>query len=137
MQATEAKLWFDNQRWNKGHFSSLAKVALKFRCAKQSKNLIRYLMYTVMHMFRQVLVWAGNQGNHQNFEKKWPKNTKNALFACFWAYVWQPHGHIGWATPMPFASINSTNQRTNPWNFCKKVLRIDDSRKWAFLSRPL
>ena len=25
--------------------------------------------YTVLHMFRQVLFWAGNQGNHQNFEK--------------------------------------------------------------------
>ena len=26
-------------------------------------------MYTVLHMFRQVLFGAGNQGNHQNFEK--------------------------------------------------------------------
>ena len=25
--------------------------------------------YTVLHIFRQVLFWAGNQGNHQNFEK--------------------------------------------------------------------
>ena len=25
--------------------------------------------YTVLHMFRQVLFWAENQGNHQNFEK--------------------------------------------------------------------
>ena len=25
--------------------------------------------YTVLHMFRQVLFRAGNQGNHQNFEK--------------------------------------------------------------------
>ena len=25
--------------------------------------------YTVLHMFRQVLFGAGNQGNHQNFEK--------------------------------------------------------------------
>ena len=27
------------------------------------------LLYTVLHMFRQVLFGAGNQGNHQNFEK--------------------------------------------------------------------
>ena len=26
----------------------------------------------------------------------------------------EPHDHMGLATPMPFASINSTNQRTNP-----------------------
>ena len=45
------------------------------------------------------------------------KNTKNAFFACFGAYVWQPHDPIGWATPMPFASTNSTNPRTNPWNW--------------------
>ena len=25
--------------------------------------------YTVLHIFGQVLFWAGNQGNHQNFEK--------------------------------------------------------------------
>ena len=26
-------------------------------------------MYTVLHIFRQVLFGAENQGNHQNFEK--------------------------------------------------------------------
>ena len=26
-------------------------------------------IYTVLHIFRQVLFGAGNQGNHQNFEK--------------------------------------------------------------------
>ena len=26
-------------------------------------------MYTVLHIFRQVLFWAWNHGNHQNFEK--------------------------------------------------------------------
>ncbi len=29
----------------------------------------RCLNYTVLHIFRQVLFGAGNQGNHQNFEK--------------------------------------------------------------------
>ena len=37
---------------------------------------------------------------------------------------------------MPFVSINSTNQRTNPWNFCEKILRIEGARKWAFFRRP-
>ena len=31
--------------------------------------LISIPIYTVLHMFRQVLFGAGNQGNHQNFEK--------------------------------------------------------------------
>ena len=26
-------------------------------------------MYTVLHMFRQVLFWAENQSKHQNFKK--------------------------------------------------------------------
>ena len=45
---------------------------------------------------------------------------------------------------MPFASINSTNPRTNPWNFHEKILRIGGAGKWDFfeaailnfLSRP-
>ena len=71
-------------------------------------------------------------------------NTKYAFFACFGAYVGQPHGHIGWAKSMPFASINPTNPRTNPWNFHEKILRIGGAGKWGFfeaailnfLSRP-
>ena len=57
----------------------------------------------------------------------------------FWAYVRQPHGHIGWATSMPFAPINPTNPTTDPWNFWKKILRIGGAGKWPFfffLSRP-
>ena len=45
---------------------------------------------------------------------------------------------------MSFASINSTNPRTNPWNFHEKILRIGGAGKWGFfeaailnfLSRP-
>ena len=43
---------------------------------------------------------------------------------CFWAYIRQPHDHIGWATSMPFASINHTNSKTNPRNFHQKNLRF-------------
>ena len=45
------------------------------------------------------------------------KTQRNAFFACFWTYVKQPHGHISWATPIPFASINSMNPRINPWHW--------------------
>ena len=61
-----------------------------------------------------------------------PKNTKNAFFTCFWAYVGQSHGHIGLAASMPFASINPTKRRTNPWNFHKNILRIGDFEKLSF-----
>ena len=67
------------------------------------------------------------------------KQTKNAFLVflgCFWAYAGQPHNHIGWATSMPFASINPTNPRTNPWNFHKKILRIGGAGKWPFFRRP-
>ena len=51
---------------------------------------------------------------------------------------------MGWAKSMPFASINPTNPRTNPWNFHEKILRIGGAGKWGFfeaailnfLSRP-
>ena len=45
--------------------------------------------YTVLHIFRQVLFGAGNQGNHQNFEKSllsykfgfhWDEAKNNEIF---------------------------------------------------------
>ena len=60
------------------------------------------------------------------------KNTKNVFFACFWAFVGQPHSHIGWAKSMPFTSINSTNPMTSPYNFHKKILRIGNFKKHCF-----
>ena len=36
---------------------------------KFSQIIVAFSEYTVLHMFRQVLFWAGYQGNHQNFEK--------------------------------------------------------------------
>ena len=45
--------------------------------------------------------------------QKQPKNAFSVLFGCFWAFVEQPHGHIRWATSMPFASFNPTNPRMN------------------------
>ena len=68
----------------------------------------------------------------------WPwgsKTGKNSFFVFlghFWAYVGQPHGHKGWATSMPFASINSTNPRTNPIHFHKKILTFGDFEKHCF-----
>ena len=64
--------------------------------------------------------------------QKRPKNTKNTFFACFWANVRQPHDHISWAIPMPFASTNCTNPRTSPWKFHENILRIGRAGKRVF-----
>ena len=66
-----------------------------------------------------------------------PKNTNIAFFACFCPYVGQPHSHIGWDKSMPFASINPTNPRTDPWNFHKKILRIGDFEKCTFFESAI
>ena len=81
------------------------------------------------------LIWTGCL-----FSLRWSKKIKMAdskknsfsSSACFRAYVRQPHDHISWATPMRFTSINSTNPRTNPWNFHEKILRIGGAGKWGF-----
>ena len=65
------------------------------------------------------------------------KNAFSVLFGCFWAFVGQPHGHIRWATSMPFASFNPTNPRTNLRNFREKFLRIGDFEKWAFFESAI
>jgi hypothetical protein len=54
------------------------------------------------------------------------------FLGCFWAYAGQLHNHIGWAMSMRFTSTNSTNPRTNLWNFHKKILRIGDFKKLSF-----
>ena len=46
--------------------------------------------------------------------------------------VGQPHEHIGWATSMLFASINTTNPRTNPWKFRENFLRIGGFENLSF-----
>ena len=79
---------------------------------------------------------------HGVIKKKYKhsKTGQNAFlvfFGHFWAYVGQPHGHIGWAIPMPFASMNSTNPRTAPWNFHKKILRIGGFEKWPFFESAI
>ena len=71
------------------------------------------------------------------FSKKQPKNAFSVLFGCFWSFVGQPHGHMRWATSMPFTSFNPTNPRTNLRNFCEKILRIGDFEKWAFFESAI
>ena len=67
-----------------------------------------------------------------DISSKTAKKHKNAFLACFRVYIGQSHSHVGWATSMPFASINPTNPRTNLWNFGEKFLRIGDFEIFSF-----
>ena len=69
--------------------------------------------------------------------QKRPKNTKNAYFGCFRPFVGQLHDHIGWASSMPFASINPTNPRTNPWNFGRNCSAFDEVEKLSFFESAI
>ena len=51
--------------------------------------------------------------------------------------VGQPHDHIGWATSMLFASINTINPRTNPWKFREKILRIGSFENLSFFESAI
>ena len=56
----------------------------------QFHESISQIHYTVLHMFTQLLFWAGNQGNHQNFKliflkkanPKWPTQKKLVFQFC-------------------------------------------------------
>ena len=65
------------------------------------------------------------------------KHTKNAFFACFRPYVGQPDDHIGLVTLMPFVSIYPTDPRTNPTQFCEKILKIDSFEKRSFFESAI
>ena len=68
------------------------------------------------------------------------KQAKNVCLGFFWAYVRQPHDHIGWATSIPFASINGFHPRTNPWNFWKwelAVLKVLSRKFWFFFFKKI
>ena len=65
------------------------------------------------------------------------KTDKKCVFCVFRLFVGQPHDHISWAKPIPFASINSTNPRTNPWKFHEKILRIGGAGKCVFFEATI
>ena len=72
-----------------------------------------------------------------NISSKTGKNAYFVFLGCFCPYVGQPHGHIGWAKSMSFASINPNSPKTNPWNFHKKFLRIGDFEKFNFVESTI
>ena len=68
-----------------GHFGQYILKTLQF-CS--NTLLLRVFFhvfmgkYTVLHMFTQVLFWAGNQGNHQDFDSFLLTKKLLASFPC-------------------------------------------------------
>ena len=88
----------------------------------------------------RALMWLNNLYGRQAVRRKPKKGLKLPFFvflALFWAYVRQPDGHIGWVILMPFASINPTNPRTNPWNFGGNCSAFVDVEKLSFFESAI
>ena len=71
------------QIWLKVHFWSVAKVALRFGCAKQSKNLERYLLYTdpkEHNLFRRACLGLLVSQGHL---KMWSRRLYDPMMAHF------------------------------------------------------
>ena len=88
---------------------------------------------------QKALIWLNLYGCqavwHKGYNRQ--KTQKMHFFACFRPYVRQPGNHIGWATSMPFASIYSTDPRTNPWNFREKTFRTGGFEKLSFFESAI
>ena len=65
-----------------------------------------------------------------DISSKMAKKHKKCIFCLFLSLFWT-------ASSMPFASINPTSPRTDPWNFHKKILRIGDFEKWPFFESAI
>ena len=61
--------------------------------------------------------WCGSMYMAMRLSDISSKTAKKVFFVLlghFWAYVGEPHGHIGWAKSMPFASINQSYYPKDP-----------------------
>ena len=58
------------------------------------------------------------------------KKAMNAFFALKLSFMRQLVNHMGWATSMPFASINQFYMEINPWKFGLKEFTI---QKFTYL----
>ena len=92
--------------WQFKHKAGLNLGTLYNKLLRIARNLLetRENIKIESRSFYHIICDWFSWGSSQRFEKR--NRT------C--PYVGQPHHHIGGATSMPFASINSNNQRTNP-----------------------
>ena len=118
-----------NGRLKKGHFPALPILNIfSWKFHGLVLGLVELIDVKGIGMAQLIWLWGC-----PTYAQKQAKNAFLVFLGCFWAFVGQPHNYIGWARPMPFASINSTNPRTNPWNFHEKILRIEEALKMTFV----
>ena len=119
-------------------YNAILRIARNFLKTRENIKISTHPFY---HINLGWFSWEWSKKKYFFSEKKIQngklKNAFSVLFGCFRAFVGQPHGHILWATSMPFASFNPTNPRTHLRNFREKFLRIGDFEKWAFFESAI
>ena len=120
-------LCYNESEWKKNEQVPipLPKAASSLSDAKKmKKNFLSRWTAEIIQFIRYLIQMA----------KKWI----SVLFGCFWAFVRQPHGHLRWATSMPFASFNPTNPRTHTItkldNYKKSTFSPQKIKPWSCLS---
>ena len=106
--------------WNQGVFSNYVDKT-RYSRVQKSWNEVFFKILEEPSIVQKKLI---PHIKGLDFSQRWSKKNQ--------AYVGQPHDHISRDISMPFASINSTNPRTNPWNFHDKIFRIGGAGKLAF-----
>ena len=108
--------------WKKPFQNGLPKKTEIFKTAKSRKFFAKISWIgpwiSSIDLFKRQ--WCGSTYMVVRLSDVCSKTGKKCIFCVFR----QSHDHVGWATSMPFASIYTTNPRTNPWNFCEKFPRI-------------
>ena len=102
---------FSNSAWFQLEYSD---AQAWFGLARKLSLIIKHIVYTVLHMFRQILFWAKNHDNHQNFEccmemkrKKKPKKYHQAVQHRLKKVI-----KLQFYSFYPFFEITSDSERT-------------------------
>ena len=101
---------------------------------KDTKRSDAFNTYTVLHMFAELLFWAGNQSNHQNFDPSLlPKNLWLTFMRIIGIGPWL--SRIDWCKGHQFGSTDMVVRLSNirPKTGKKCIL----SPFWAFESAIL
>ena len=99
---------------------------------KHKKDIVVCILASFPRFWRNTIHSA--EKNDTSYENQgfchWKKTKQKHFFGKKNQNGLIKESHVGWATPMPFASINSTSP--SPIHFQEKILRIGGAGKWAF-----
>ena len=111
---------FQNGRLKKTDFFKMANSQKKFLKILWIGPMVSRIDWCEGH-------WCGSIYMVMRLSDISSKTAKNAFLVFlghFWAYFGQSHDHIGWATSMPFKSINSINPNLIHEIFVKKYWEL-------------